>query len=48
MEDVLNLFAEEVDLRRPLLCFNESPTQLIGEVRKPTPAEPDQRGQYDY
>jgi hypothetical protein len=47
MEDVLDLYAEEVDPKRPVLCFNESPTQLIGEVRKTTPAEPGQRGQYE-
>jgi hypothetical protein len=37
MEDVLDLYAEEVDPKRPELCFNEHPTQLIGEVRKTTP-----------
>jgi len=47
MEDVLDLYAEEVDSKRPVLCFNENPTQLIGEVRKTTPTEPGQRGQYD-
>jgi hypothetical protein len=33
MEDVLDLYAEEVDPKRPVLCFNESPTLLIGEVQ---------------
>ena len=40
MEDVLDLYAEEADPRRPVVCFDESPTQLIGEVREPIPAEP--------
>ena len=31
MEDVLDLYAEEADPRRPVVCFDESPTQLIGE-----------------
>ena len=35
MEDVLDLYAEEADPRRPVVCFDESPTQLIGEVREP-------------
>ena len=33
MEDVLDLYAEEADSRRPVVCFDESPTQLIGEMR---------------
>src|SRR3984885_14916614 len=31
MEDVLDLYAEEADPKRPVVCFDESPTQLIGE-----------------
>jgi hypothetical protein len=42
MEDVLDLYAEEPDPKRPVICFDESPTQLIGEVRQPIPAEPGQ------
>src|SRR3984957_14928294 len=38
MEDVLDLYAEEADPRRPVVCFDESPTQLIGEVREQIPA----------
>ena len=33
MEDVLDLYAEGADPKRPVICFDESPTQLIGEVR---------------
>jgi len=29
MEDVLDLYAEEADQKRPVICFDESPTQLI-------------------
>ena len=47
MEDVLDLYAEEADPRRPVVCFDESPTQLIGEVREPIPAEPGQPERYD-
>jgi transposase len=42
MEDVLDLYAEVPDPKRPVVCFDESPTQLIGEVRLPIPAEPGQ------
>jgi transposase len=35
MEDVLDLYAEGHDPKRPVVCFDESPHQLIGEVRQP-------------
>ena len=47
MEDVLDLYAEEADPRRPVVCFDESPTQLIGEVRQPIPPAPGQPERYD-
>src|ERR1700686_4437105 len=47
MEDVLDLYAEEADPERPVVCFDESPTQLIGEVREPIPAGPGQLERYD-
>ena len=37
MEDVLDLYAEAPDPKRPVVCFDESPIQLIGEVRQPDP-----------
>jgi transposase len=48
MEDVLDLYAEEPDPRRPVVSFDESPTQLIGEVRQPIPATPGRLRRYDY
>src|SRR5215472_12875311 len=47
MEDVLDLYAEPPDPDRPVVCFDESPTQLIGEVRTPIPAKPGQLERYD-
>jgi len=47
MEDVLDLYAEQPDPKRPVICFDESPTQLIGEVRQPIPAQPGQLERYD-
>ena len=36
MEDVLDPYAEPPDPKRPMVSFDESPTQLIGEMRAPT------------
>ena len=47
MEDVLELYAENADPKRPVICFDESPIQLIGEVRQPIPAEPGQLERFD-
>ena len=48
MEDVLDLYAETPDPAWPLVCFDETPVQLIGEARQPVPAQPGQRERYDY
>jgi transposase len=47
MEDVLDLYAEALDPKRPVVCFDESPIQLIGEVRQPIPPKPGQIERYD-
>src|SRR5215475_256192 len=47
MEDVLDLYGEAPDPKRPVVCFDESPIQLIGEVRQPIPATPGQIERYD-
>jgi transposase len=47
MEDVLDLYAEAPDPNRPVVCFDESPTQLIGEMRAPIPAKRGQLERYD-
>jgi len=48
MEDVLDLYASQADPKRPVICFDESPTQLIGEVRPPIPAEPGRLERFDF
>ena len=48
MEDVLDLYAEAPDPKRPVVCFDESPVQLIGEVRQPIPARSGRLERYDY
>src|SRR5690242_3706725 len=42
MEDVLAVYARPHDPRRPAVCMNEKPYQLLGQVRDPIPAEPGQ------
>jgi hypothetical protein len=48
MEDVLALYAEPADAQRPVVCFDETPRQLIGEERVPVRAEPGKRARFDY
>ena len=40
MEDVLDLYAEPYDPQRPVVCFDETSTQLLAETRAPLPAKP--------
>jgi transposase len=47
MEDVLDLYAAPPDATRPVVCFDESPTQLIGEMREPIPPRPGQLERFD-
>src|ERR1700692_4216386 len=47
MEDGLDLYAEPPDPKRPVVGFDESPVQLIGETRQPIPAMPGQLERYD-
>ena len=48
MEDVLELYAEPFEARRPQVCFDESPVQLVSERRQPLPLQPGQPACYDY
>ncbi len=48
MEDVLALYEEPADDLRPVVCFDETPRQLIGEERIPIPAQPGVLARYDY
>lgn len=47
MEDVLDLYEEPHDPKRPKVCFDESSKQLIAETREPVPACPGQPERYD-
>jgi hypothetical protein len=50
MEDVLAVYARPVDPRRPVVCMDEKPYQLLGEVREAIPAAPgrDRREDNEY
>ncbi len=48
MEDVLELYAQPYDARRPVLCMDESPKQLIKEVREPQPCKPGAAARQDH
>ena len=40
MEDVLAVYTRPYDPRRPVVCMDEKPYQLLGQVRDPIPAAP--------
>jgi hypothetical protein len=48
MEALLDLYTEPYDPRRPTVCFDELPYQLVAETRRPRPARPGQPARSDY
>ena len=48
MEHILDLYAEPYDPKRPKLCFDEMPYQLLADVRAPLPPEPGKPRREDY
>jgi transposase len=48
MEDVLDVYTQPEDPRVPLVCFDESPEQLVSETRQPLPLKPGKPQCYDY
>ena len=48
MEDVLDVYTQPADPGCPLVCFDESPEQLVSETRQPLPMKPGQPQRYDY
>ncbi|GHT85910.1 hypothetical protein FACS1894137_10780 [Spirochaetia bacterium] len=47
MEDILDVYTLETDEKRPLVCMDECPKQLIGETRIPIPAKPSETERFD-
>jgi len=48
MEDILALYTQPEDPKRPLVCMDEVPKQLISDVRDPLLAQSEQPLRVDY
>jgi hypothetical protein len=48
MEKVLDTYEQPYDLRRPVVCFDERPCQLLGNVLMPLPMKPGRVERQDY
>jgi len=48
MEDILALYTQPANTKRPLVCMDEVPKQLLSDVRDPLPAQPGQSARVDY
>ena len=47
MEHLLDLYEEPYDPRRPVICFDERPCQLLGDTKVPIPMKPGTCYRYD-
>jgi hypothetical protein len=48
MEMVLDVYKRPYDVRYPVVCMDETPKQLIAEMRAPIAASPGKVAKYDY
>lgn len=48
MEDVLEVYKRPYDPRRPVVCMDEMPRQLIEEIRQPLPMKAGKPERHDY
>jgi hypothetical protein len=48
MEDVLEVYHRPYDAKRPVVCIDEKPQQLVSETRQPLPPRPGSPARYDY
>lgn len=48
MEDVLDVYHQPHDPKRPLVCFDEGTKQQVKETRLPLPAQPGSIAKHDY
>ena len=48
MEQVLEVYRRPFDPRRPVVCMDEQPKQLIAEARRPIAAAPGRPARFDY
>jgi hypothetical protein len=48
LEDVLQLYTQPLDKNRPLVCCDEKPVQLLGDVAAPLPIQEGKIMRQDY
>jgi len=48
MEDILEQYARPYDPLHPLICYDERPCQILGDVLVPLPMKPGKPLRYDY
>jgi hypothetical protein len=48
MKDLLHLYNLPLDEKRPVICFDELPVQLVGDVVAPLAMKADQPARFDY
>ncbi len=48
MEDVLHLYALPYNRKRPVICYDEMPVQLLGEIVAPLPMDSGKALRFDY
>ena len=48
MEDLLDLYAEPYNPERPVVCFDETSTQMLADARPAIPVEPGRPRRVDY
>jgi len=48
MEDLLHLYSLPLDEEHPVVCFDELPVQLLGEVAAPLPMKGGRAARFDY
>ena len=48
MEDLLYLYGLAYDCKRPLICYDELPVQLVGDVVAPLPMKEQKPARFDY
>ena len=48
MEDVLEVYKRPYDVKRPLICMDEMPKQLLADIREPVNCQPGNPAREDY
>lgn len=48
MENILDIYSQAYDPKRPVVCIDERPCQLIGDIAVPLPAKPGRCKREDY